>query len=171
MTNQKVFNWLGNDSGGTPYYLHLLNLVWSPEGVEHDLAVYQRVASQLGQDSHYWKQIIREHNWRFSLVGSVAVILEQPEDMLDDLLYRFENGSWVSPQLAVAAGLVYPSDTIDRMLDLLSKRKVKRNPKACGAIFSVLSRIGASIDQPKKVDPEADHIVKQHWDFWKKHLK
>src|SRR5262249_29443903 len=71
--NMRVFDWLGNDSKHVPYYLHALNLVWSDEGVEHDLQIYRRVAGILAAEPVYRAVFIREASWRHSLAGCVCL--------------------------------------------------------------------------------------------------
>jgi hypothetical protein len=51
--HDRVFSWLGGDRQGTPYHLHPLNLVWSVDGVDHDLNVYRKTADLLAHDPKY----------------------------------------------------------------------------------------------------------------------
>jgi hypothetical protein len=84
--------------------------MWSDAGVEHDLAVYRRVAERLSSDTAYWSAILRDINWRYSLVGCVCLLVSAHRGFFDELRFRFEAGSMVVPQLAVAMGLLHPVD-------------------------------------------------------------
>lgn len=106
----RVFDWLGTDARGTPYYLHPLNLVWSDAGVEHDLTLYRGAAERLGSDVAYWSAVIRDINWHYTLAGCVGLLVSQQRGFFDDLRFRFVAGSMVVPQLAVTMALLHPAD-------------------------------------------------------------
>ncbi len=89
----RVFGWLGVDKQGTSYHLHPLNLVWNVDGVDHDLNVYKTIADRLAADPKYWAAIIREPNWRHTLVGCVCLLGTRRTEVFDDVCFRFEAGS------------------------------------------------------------------------------
>ena len=67
MPDNKVFEWLGNDSNDVPNYLHLLNLNWSPKSVDGDLQLFNEVARRLADEPDYLREMIRTDFWRHTL--------------------------------------------------------------------------------------------------------
>jgi hypothetical protein len=179
-TDGRVFDWLGKDAKGTPYHLHPLNLVWSDAGAEHDLGVYRRVAERLAADTAYWSAIIRDTNWRYSLVGCVCLLVSRNRGFFDELLMRFEAGSMVIPQIAATMGLLHPSEAraafelalaTPRLRDHPQRRVSAERALVCLGVhqesevmlhgWSILDRDDAVL---------ADRVVQQHWDFWSREL-
>jgi hypothetical protein len=110
-TESDLYQWLGNDSRGVPYQLHLLNLVWSQEGVEHDLQVYRNVAVRLQSERDFWAVILRgAYGWRATLAGCACLLLTHERGYFAELTECFQNGSMVRPQLAVTLGLLHPGE-------------------------------------------------------------
>jgi len=176
MADRKVFDWLGIDAKRVPYYLHPLNLVWSNEGVEHDLQVYRRVAELLAAEPVYWAEIIRESSWRHSLAGCVCLLSSRRHEFFDDLCYRFRAGSFVAPQIAVTLGLLHgPADRPFFEL-VLNDPALRRSPKQAVSAHRVLLRLGAqppydiSVSSWSDFERDdamvADKAVVEHWDFW-----
>lgn len=178
--DSRVFDWLGVDSNGVGYYLHPLNLVWSNDGPEHDLRIFGSVAKRLLEQPEHWAEIIQSASWRHTLVGCVCVMLVRPNDRFDDLLYRFEHGSFVSPQICMTMGIVYPDTTVDCLNAFLNNRKDgQREYKEIMSAQSVLARLGVPRSDPIKLDDLesfdrddatiAERVVDHQWAFWSKH--
>jgi hypothetical protein len=127
--DDRVFDWLGTDARGVPYYLHPLNLVWTDAGVEHDLAVYRRVSALLAAEPEYWTQIIREVNWRFSLAGCACLLAARRRAFYQDLCFRFKAGSWVTPQIAITIGLLHPAPARAFFESVLADPALRPKPK------------------------------------------
>ena len=173
----RVFDWLGTDARGTPYHLHALNLMWSDTGVEHDLAVYRSVAERLAADTGYWSAIIRDVNWRYSLVGCVCLLVSQYRDLFDELRFRFEAGSMVIPQLAVTMGLLHPADARACFELVLETPRLRDHPARRVSAERALVCLGAraasdvTLDGWSIIDRDqallADRVVQQHWEFWR----
>jgi hypothetical protein len=176
MADMRVFEWLGIDSKQVPYYLHPLNLMWSPEGSEHDLRVYRRVAELLAADTVHWAEIIRESSWRHSLVGCTCLLASQRRDFFADLCYRFDAGSFVAPQIAVALGLLHGAGARDFLASALERRAIRISPKQAVSAHRVLLRLGVQPAADISVDGwtgferddalTADEVVAEHWNFW-----
>lgn len=172
----RVFEWLGSDSKGVPYYLHPLNLVWSDEGFEHDLQVYRRVAGLLAADRVYWSQIIREANWRHSLVGCVCLLAAPRQDFFDDLCFRFRASSFIAPQIAITLGLLHRAQAPAFFTSVLEDAALRQKPKIAVGAHRVLLRLGVqpahevSLDDWRAIDRDdafvADAVVREHWNFW-----
>ena len=109
LPDKKVLEWLGSASKGVPYYLCPLNLMWSADGVEHDLNVFRRVAEKLAAEPRYWAEIIRDASWRHSLAGCACLLASSRHEFFDELSFRFREGSWIAPQIAVTLGLLHAS--------------------------------------------------------------
>ena len=174
--HERIFDWLGVDSKGVSYHLHPLNLVWSDAGVEHDLQVYRRVADLLSTDKTYWAQIIREPNWRYSLAGCTCLMASRRCEFFDELCYRFREGSFVAPQVAVTLGLLHGAAARSFLERFLDDPAIKQRPKQAVSAHQVLARLG--LEPAQKVSVEswtgferddamtADSVVSAHWRFW-----
>jgi len=171
-----VFDWLGLDAKGVPYHLHLLNLVWSDERVEHDLQIYRRVADWLATDPAYWAEIIRAANWRHCLVGCACLLASRRHEFYDDLCHRFRAGSFVTPQIAVTLGLLDPAQASGFFGSVLDDQHLRRRPKQAMSAHRVLLRLGMQprhdivVDSWTKIERDeavlADKVVGDHWSFW-----
>jgi len=173
----RIFEWLGTDAHGTPYHLHPLNLVWSDAGVEHDLVVYRDVAERLSSETAYWSAILRDNDWRCTLVGCVCLLVSRRCGFFDDLRFKFEAGSMVIPQLAVAMALLHPADaracfemTLEtpRLRDHATRRVSAERALICLGLrgASEVTLDGWSITERDNA-LLADRVVQQHWDFWR----
>ena len=172
----RVFDWLGVDKKGTSYHLHPLNLVWSEDGVDHDLNVYKNVADHLAVDPMYWAAIIRDPNWRYTLVGCVCLLVTRSEGCFEDLGFRFEAGSMVVPQLAVTLGLLNPERAKPFFQRVLSTPELRKHPSKAISADRALVKLGVR-QQPEVRAEEwrdfekddahvAERVVDQQWNFW-----
>jgi hypothetical protein len=174
--DMRVFEWLGNDSKGVPYYLHPLNLVWSDAGAEHDLQIFHRVAEHLAGDLAYWAGIIRDASWRHSLTGCACLLVSRRHDFFDELCHRFRAGSFVTPQIAVTLGLLHGPSARQFFESFLNEPDLHRHPKQAVSAYQILLRLGAhpthdiSIENWHNLERDdamvADKVVTAHWDFW-----
>jgi len=176
----RVFGWLGADKKGTPYHLHPLNLVWSAVGVEHDLNVYKKMAERLAADPAYWALIIREANWRHTLVGSVCLLVTRRTEFFDDLCFRFEAGSMVVPQLAVTLGLLNPERATPFFQRVLSTAELRQHSSKSVSADRALVKLGARQQSEVTVEEwngvgrddamTAERVFEHHWRFWSERL-
>ena len=176
LPDMRIMEWLGTDSKHVPYYLHPLNLVWSDEGVEHDLELYHRVAALLTAEPAYWSQLIRADSWRHNLPGCVCLLASRRRDFFDDLCFRFEAGSWVAPQIAVTLGLLYGADARRYFESALGNQAIRSSAKKAISADRVLTQLSAQAANKVSVHewPEpylddamiADVIVPKWWSFW-----
>jgi len=172
----RVFDWLDAESKSENYHLIPLNLVWSEAGVEHDLAVFRRVADRLAGESAYWAELIREPSWRHSLLGCTCLLVSRRHEFFDELCYRFRAGSFIAPQIAVALGLLHGSAARPFFESILDEPAMRRQPKQLVSAHRVLLRLGAnpahdiSIEAWRDFERDdamiAENIVAAHWDFW-----
>lgn len=172
----RVFKWLGEDKQGTSYHLHPLNLVWSLDGVDHDLGVYRGAANQLAAEPRYWSAIIRDPNWRFTLVGCVCLLVSERTEYFEDLCFRFEAGSMVVPQLAVTLGLLHAAQATPFFHRVLSIPQFKKHPSKAVSAHMALIKLG--VGQGPEVKAEewndferddamiAKRVLEKHWAFW-----
>ncbi len=176
MSRERVFYWLGSDTKSVPYYLHPLNLMWSDEGVEHDLQIYRGVAALLAADPVYWAELIREANWRHCLAGCTCLLAIQRHECFGDLCYRFRAGSYVAPQIAVTLGLLHSDAARSFFLSVLDEPGLQRRPKQAVSAHRVLLRLGVQPTYHVLVDSWnererddaiiSDRVVSEHWNFW-----
>ncbi len=180
LPDRKVLDWLGIDSRGVPYYLNPLNLVWSDEGVEHDLAVFRGVAERLALDMPYWAEIIRSGSWRHCLAGCTCLLVSSRREFFDDLCFGFRQGSFVAPQISVTLGLLHGSAARPFFESVLGDPALRNRPKESASAYEVLLRLGAQpthetlnpgtdLDQGDAM--VAEQVVAEHWDFWSERVK
>jgi hypothetical protein len=189
--SDKVFEWLGNDTNNIPNYLHLLNLMWSQKGVNHDLQLYQKVAQRLGDEPKYLSQMIRTNFWRHTLIACVSVILLQARAYCTDLKASFEQRNFVSPQIAVALGLVCPTEAVSYLSSVVRQANcipdadsyqadstIHTDPKRIVAAHLVLSKLdmelAEQLAQSEVFKQHQNHmngeigssVADLHWKFW-----
>lgn len=172
---KSVFRQLGKDKNGIPYHLHLLNLRFDDEGLEK----YKKLALDLKDSPEIISELIRDANWRPTLVGSATVILLQAKEFQRDLIWRLENGSWVAPQMAVAIALVNDGFAEKELKRIVESASEESNPKTIMSGYSSLkfleSEIADEFEKTKlfKFLQEKDswdnsiRIAEEHWNFWK----
>ncbi len=170
-----ILLWLGNDSRGVPLYLNPLNLVWSPEGAEHDLLSFQRVAARLQTEPALWSAAIRDPGWRPTLAACTCLLVARERGFLRDLCDAFRGGSWVLPQVAVTLGILHPDEARSFFGAFLASEG-GRSPKHNVSARRVLECLGALSEAV--VSPSgwsgsdaddaavADAVVREHWEFW-----
>jgi hypothetical protein len=176
-----VFQWLGNDSSGLPYYLQPLNLCWSDEGPEVDLARFKEVAARLRMVPEYLSRIIRERNWRPTLVGCVCLLVSGERGFAADLLHTFERGSMVEPQIAVTLGILHPSEAQSFFEVFISRSTSRLRPRALLSAQTVLQCLGVfkeanlSLDGWTELERDGailgNYSTLKQWAFWSTYEK
>jgi hypothetical protein len=176
-----IFKWLGNDSRGVPYHLHLLNLMWSDTGLAHDLKVYRSVAERLRAEPQYWASCLRGRlGWRSTLVGCACLMLSGERGFVAELKTAFQNGSLVQPQIAVTLGLLHPEEARAFFQSFLEDPESRRDGFGAASARCVLERLGVPPPSPPPSDLEAtdqpilhqdrsklaNSVVSEHWEFW-----
>jgi hypothetical protein len=167
----KVLQW-------TPEYPAWLNLMWQPAGLEYHMTAIQRTSELLAMDSGYWSAVIRDDNWRLPLVGSACALVRKNRGFFADLCHRFTNGSMVTPQLAVAIGLLHPDEAIRFLETELNKPAANRSPQRVVSAQTALARLGRLKEseivlrgwplEDQDYAEMAHAVVGRHWDFWYK---
>ena len=175
-TADDILSWLGTDSQGVPIYLHPLNLVWSPEGAEHDLLSFERVAARLVSDRPLWSAAIRDSGWRPTLAGCVCLLVSREQGFLRDLCDIFERGTWVLPQVAVTLALLHPQDARIFFEAFLASPAHDRSAKHIVSAQRALERLGvlpesavslSSWSGPDSEDATiANDVILRQWSFW-----
>jgi hypothetical protein len=175
---RKVFDQLGKNKDGVPYHLHLLGLHFDGEE-ENVLNKYKDIAVSLKDSPNVIKDLIRDPNWRPALVGNAVVMLLKATDLQKDLIWRLENGSWVSPQLAVGIALIDEGFAEKEMYRIIKNAVEKSNPKTIMSAYSCLKFLKSKyatefentdvfeIWKEKDSWDNSSKIAEQHWDFWK----
>ncbi len=105
------------------------------------------VAARLRDDVPSWRALIRHRNWRYTIVGCSAALLVRDDRFLDDLLYRFREFSWVSPQLAVALGIIHPIEAVAEFEPLLGEAAGSIHPKSLFSAYAVLKLLGREVTE------------------------
>ena len=171
-----ILDWLGTDSRGVPYYLHPLNLVWSPQGAEDDLLRFQEVAARLQGDRGLWAGAIRCGAWRNTLAACVCLLVAKERSFFHDLCGTFTAGTWVIPQVAVTIALLHPEEGRLFFEEFLASPKAHGSAKRMVSAQRVLERMGIFPESEIRLSGwpvleddialEANRIVLEQWEFW-----
>ena len=182
--SEQVFDWLA-DSGTPALYLHPLNLAWGKDGPEADLAHFSRVAGLLDQHPDYWLALFRCDDWREQLVAATCALVGRKRCFREEFQNVIRGGSWISPQLVAAFGLLHPSEATDwlteRWHDGLGTYPYPPL-KELGAIREVLRHLAPqeipdSFDTATLPPMERDEwsvgsdVASEHWQFWQPRLE
>jgi|SRR5215204_1162317 len=191
MPDNKVFEWLGNDLNDVPNYLHLLNLNWSDEDINSELKLFRETARKLSKEPEYLRQMIRTRFWRHTLVACISVILLEAKEFCADLKASFDQPNFVAPQIAVALGLLCPTEAIDYFGEVVRSANsipgaenfmrdstICTDPKRIVAAQTVLSKLEPKMaTKLAKSDVFREHrnhmdgeigasVAEDHWEFW-----
>lgn len=170
-------------------YLMLLNP--SP-GRGGSLRLYENLrtlAAWLAQHPETWSGAIRGRAWRPTLVGCSAALIVRETRFLDELIFRFRSGSFVSPQLAVALAILHPKVAVETLEATLSDSNLPLDTKRDRSAFAVLRAMGnRKVGEhdwlnhlgrlrgfhPKLHDASydvlvAENAVQRSWEFWSAH--
>lgn len=177
-STKDVIRWLGTDSKRVPYYLHLLNLKWSSEGIDYDLNRYSELAMQLKENPEVIRALIRDPEWRPTLIGNALTILLKDSRFQNDLIWRLVNWTWVAPQVAAGIAIVSDALSIPELEMLLANASDESNPKTVLSAYSALKLCGSykakqfettqlynalnAKDQDNCIEK-----VERHWNFWR----
>lgn len=176
---KEVFDYLGLNSQGVPFYLHLLNLYWGEDGKDLAMKKYRDLASKLKDSPEIISELIRDINWRPTLVGNATVILLRGKEFRKDLFWRLENGSWVAPQIAVGIALLNANSVEKELNKIIKNASEESNPKTIISAYSSLKFLESEIanefekttlfEALKEKDSwdNSIKIAEQHWNFWK----
>lgn len=183
--DDEVFEWLGEGLSPSLPYLQLLHPNQSERG-RRVLANLRVVVSRLRNRPEYWRELIRAQNWRHTIIGCSAVLMVREARFLDDLLYRFDQGSWVAPQLAIALGLVHPAEAVTELEGVIRQHDSSADFKRVFSAYAVLKLMGREIVQEFEASDlfrrsqiestgtsllaqdslVAVNVVHSQWDFW-----
>jgi hypothetical protein len=170
-------------TGGPPAYLALR----APRRNDWCLSVLSNLRSlipDLRDAGSLWADLIVDVNWRFTLVGCSAVLVDRNTSFLSQLLYRLKSGSWVAPHLAVSLGLVHPDRATPALEEVLRDGAARPNVRNWNAVYSAYEvlKIAMSHDykaeyqylvEDARTDRVAAHestavasLVPHLWSFW-----
>jgi len=176
---KEVFDYLGLNSQGVPLYLHLLNLYWGEDGRDPVMEKYKNLAIMLKDSPELISELIRDENWRPTLVGNAIAILLRAKEFQKDLVWRLENGNWVAPQIAVALAILNDDFAEKELKRIIENVSEESNPKTIMSAYSSLkfleSKIANEFEKTKlfEVLKQKDswdnsiEVAEQHWNFWK----
>lgn len=192
----KVFEWFGNDSDNVPNYMRLLGLYLNEDDINSDLKLFRDVAQKLRNEPEYFRQMIRTSFWRHTLVASISVILLEAEEFCDDLEKGFDLPNFVSPQIAVALGLICPRKAVSFLKEAVSKAEpipsaenfkrdwsIHTDSKRIVAAQTVLSKLDYKSakmlsnsvvfqEHSKNLDGVTGRVAAEnHWEFWLNTIK
>jgi hypothetical protein len=154
----RIFTWLG----GSTVYLAPLNLVWSTDGMEADLARFRLAAADLSSDETYWRWLFRVA-WREQLCASTCALLTTSRCFLTEFMDAVQAGTWVGPQLIVAATLLHPSEAAPWLYAGGISAFTRRRFKDFAAFSTMAATTG--IDQPLPVVTPSELSPLEHDDF------
>lgn len=172
---------LGLDQNGVPYYLHFLNLYFGENDSERENAIakLKDLANDLKEKPKTIKGLITSVNWRPTLVGNAIAILLRDSQFQKDLIWRLENGNWVSPQIAVGIALIANSLAEKELRRIIENASEESNAKTIMSAYSSLkfleSEFAKEFEQTdlfgflKEKDSwdNSVSIAERHWEFWR----
>ena len=122
-------------AGATARYSKLLHLV-TIEG----LAPFFEVAPRVMQKPDIIAPLILEPNWRVTLSGTALAVLVWSERLVQPMIERLVQGSWVAPQLAAGIAFLL-GDTADLspLRQLLESCKSTSDPKTVMSAYAALA--------------------------------
>lgn len=154
----RIFTWLG----GGAAYLAPLNLVWSTDGMEADLARFRQAAAHLSSEETYWRWLFRVA-WREQLCASTCALLTTSRRFLTELKDAVQAGTWVGPQLIVAATLLHPSEAAPWLYEGGMSALTRGRFKDFGAFSTMAATTG--IDQTLPVVTPSELSPLEHDEF------
>lgn len=162
------------------YYLPLLNLYWEEEeGEEEFFKDFRKYAISVKDSTKFIGNLIKDINWRPTLMGNAIVILLRAKEFQKDMIWRLEKGSWVSPQLAVGIALIDDGFAETELIRIIGNASEESNPKTIMSAYSSLKFIESEfanhfektelflILKEKDAWDNSTEIAKQHFEFWK----
>lgn len=172
---------LGLDQNGVPYYLHFLNLYFGENDSERENAIakLKDLANDLKEKPKTIKGLITSVNWRPTLVGNAIAILLRDSQFQKDLIWRLENGNWVSPQIAVGIALIANSLAEKELRRIIENASEESNAKTIMSAYSSLKCLGSEFAKEfeqtdlfgflKEKDSwdNSVSIAERHWEFWR----
>ena len=175
---RKVFKLLGKDDEGVPHHLHLLN----PNSFDEERSTIDKcknIAISLKDKPEKVGELVRELNWRPTLVGNTLAILLREHRVQKDMIWRLEKGTWVSPQLSVGIALLNDGSAEKELKRIIESATEDSNP---GTIMSAYSSLVFLESQAAELFKQTTlfkklrekdsrnnsiEIAQKHWDFWK----
>ncbi len=181
LTVQRVLRTkLGLDKDDVPYYLHLLNLNFGDNKDEQEISLnkFGLLALFLKRKPRTVRKLIKCFNWRAVLVGNAVVILLRAKEFQKDLIWRLENETWVSPQIAAGIALLDDGLAEKELQRIIETATEESNPKTIMSAYISLKFLGSRFanDFEKtelfKILKAKDYdnsigIAEHHWNFWK----
>lgn len=173
---RKVFKELGTDENDVPLHLNLISLNFATEEVIERI---KNVALDLKKSPQVITELIRDANWRPTLVGNAFTILLREEKFQSDLIWRLENWSWVAPQIAVGIALIDKGSAEKELERILENASEDSNPKTIMSVYSSLKFLESNIAEKFEgnklfnILKEKDYwdksidIAEKYWNFWK----
>ena len=161
------------------WYLPLLNLYWSEEGKELGIERLRKLAVGVKDSPDFIRDLIRDDNWRPTILGNAIAILLRAKEFQNDLIWRLENWNWVAPQIAVGIALLDEGLAESELQRIIENALEESNPKTILSAYSSLkfleSKISRDFEQTKlfeflKEKDSWDNSIKiatEHWNFWK----
>ncbi len=168
-----------DDSPMSSWYLPLLGLSIGSAESDELLTKYRKLATGVRESPEFVLDLLRDNNWRPTLMGLTVVILLRAVQYQEAMVWRLANGSWVAPQLAVAVALVDDGRGRDLVREIVETATEQSNPKVVMSAYSALSFMDSPIASEFKASPLFEHlknadshdgslgVAKRHWDFWR----
>jgi hypothetical protein len=173
----EVFEWLGVDEKGVPYHLHLLQPEWSPDGKGADLIRFRELSIKLKSSPIIVRQLIRDDNWRPTLIGNAVAILLRATEFENDLMWRLSKPTWVAPQVAVGIAMLSNGSIETDLRQLLAIASEESSPKMILSVYCALKFIGSKIANEfeetelfkrlkLKDQDDCIRIAEANWSYW-----
>jgi len=129
--NNKTYDW----------YLSLLH--FSGDTDSEFFSRFQKFAVAVKDDDRFISDLIRDRNWRATVVGVALGVVLRKFDLQADMIWRIANLNWAAPQLAAGIGFLDRGKGESQLVPLLNEATEDSNPKSVLSIYAALGFLGS----------------------------
>lgn len=170
-----VYDYLIRVTGEDTFYLRPLNLDFDTGDITNSLIVFRDLGIQLGTVKDGYVKLLDDDNWRSHLIAYTCAVCLDDDTVVPAIKKRFENGSMVAPQLAVALFRLDRDECLGYFTWYLNNPAYHNKSSNIGAILGVLSAKVTKFNMPSlTVDPDllglGLTVARRHLAFWGEHL-
>lgn len=170
-----VYDYLIRVTGEDTFYLRPLNLNFDAGNITNSLIVFRDLGRELSKSKNGYVELLDDDNWRSHLIAYTCAVCLDDETVVPAIKERFEKGSMVASQLAVALFRLARNECLDYFTWYINNPANFNKSSNIGAILGVLSAKVTEFNIPCiTVDPDRFGlgltVARTHLAFWGEHL-
>ena len=170
-----VYDYLKHVTGEDNFYLRSLNLNFEDGKVEECINVYRDLDKELRDNKDGYRTLFEDDNWRSHLIAYTCAVCSDNDSLVPIIKQRFEKGSMISPQLAVALFRLDKDACLSYFTWYINNLAHSNKSSSIGAIIGVLSAKVIEVDLPSmKINPDSFalglSVARAHLVFWMDNL-